>query len=71
MGVRSVDGYHSVNTGKLTTAPLFAHRLGATESVGDGGAHSRCLLLRGLLGAQLLLGIHPCISLPYNVSLTL
>lgn len=23
-GVRSVDGYHSVNTGKLTTAPLFA-----------------------------------------------
>jgi hypothetical protein len=24
MGVRSVDGYHSVNTGKLTTAPVFA-----------------------------------------------
>jgi hypothetical protein len=24
MGVRSVDGYHSVNTGKLTTAPAFA-----------------------------------------------
>lgn len=23
-GVQSVDGYHSVNTGKLTTAPLFA-----------------------------------------------
>ena len=23
-GVTSVDGYHSVNTGKLTTAPLFA-----------------------------------------------
>jgi hypothetical protein len=24
IGVRSVDGYHSVNTGKLTTAPIFA-----------------------------------------------
>jgi glycine/D-amino acid oxidase-like deaminating enzyme len=24
IGVRSVDGYHSVNTGKLTTAPMFA-----------------------------------------------
>jgi hypothetical protein len=24
IGVTSVDGYHSVNTGKLTTAPLFA-----------------------------------------------
>ena len=23
-GVQSADGYHSVNTGKLTTAPLFA-----------------------------------------------
>jgi hypothetical protein len=23
-GVESADGYHSVNTGKLTTAPLFA-----------------------------------------------
>jgi hypothetical protein len=50
---------------------LDAHRLGATESVGDSGAHSRCLLPRGLLRAQLLLGIHPCISLPYIVSLTL
>ena len=26
MGVQSVEGYHSVNTGKLTTAPLFALR---------------------------------------------
>ncbi len=24
IGVQSVDGYHSINTGKLTTAPLFA-----------------------------------------------
>jgi hypothetical protein len=24
VGVTSVDGYHSVNPGKLTTAPLFA-----------------------------------------------
>ncbi len=35
IGVRSVDGYHSVNTGKLTTAPLFAfetaHRIASTS----------------------------------------
>ena len=30
-GVESIDGYHSVNTGKLTTAPLFA--LDAADAV--------------------------------------
>ena len=46
---------------------LDAHRLGATESVGDGGTHPRALLLRALL----LFGLHHCIPLPYVVSLTL
>jgi hypothetical protein len=27
IGVRSIDGYHSINTGKLTTAPLFAREV--------------------------------------------
>ena len=30
IGATSFGRYHSVDTGKLTTAPLFAHRLGAT-----------------------------------------
>jgi glycine/D-amino acid oxidase-like deaminating enzyme len=30
IGPRSFGRYHSVDTGKLTTAPLFAHRLGET-----------------------------------------
>ena len=28
IGVVSADGYHSINTGKLTSAPYFAEQLG-------------------------------------------
>jgi hypothetical protein len=28
VGVHDHDGYYSIDTGKLTTAPLFAQRLG-------------------------------------------
>lgn len=34
VGVKSYDGYHSVSTGKYTTAPLFAHQ--AAEAVMSG-----------------------------------
>jgi len=37
-GVLSVDGYHSVNTGKLTTAPLFA--VEAADRVAGRAAHA-------------------------------
>jgi glycine/D-amino acid oxidase-like deaminating enzyme len=37
IGPRSFGRYHSVDTGKLTTAPLFAHRL-AEEICGTAGA---------------------------------
>jgi hypothetical protein len=36
IGVTSIDGYHSVDPGKLTTAPLFA-RLAAQRVVNGGG----------------------------------
>jgi hypothetical protein len=35
IGVASVDGYHSVATGKLTTAPLFGVRAARRALSGD------------------------------------
>jgi hypothetical protein len=41
IGVRSVDGYHSVNTGKLTTAPMFAVDAADAVTGPAGGARAR------------------------------